>query len=146
MWSWSKDIFFTSLQNISWIPLTDSPRRPLSRSRRQPNKASRRSSSNGKDLLRRRHVVCHGNLDSPVRRSQRLAGRRTPVGVSRIDGTTRPWCKCLGSANVFYLFIINFIVMNVTKTRNFLTFLSLWQSCHRSRKWIFWIKSQGKLN
>jgi len=58
----------------------DSPRRPLSRSRRQPNKASRRSSSNGKDLLRRRHVVCHGNLDSPVRRSQRLAGRRTPVG------------------------------------------------------------------
>ncbi|KAL9955236.1 hypothetical protein ACROYT_G036529 [Oculina patagonica] len=59
-----------------------SPRRPLVRSRRQPNKASRRRSNNGKDVLRRRHVVCpQGTLGSPVRRSPRLAGRRTPVGA-----------------------------------------------------------------
>ncbi|KAJ7350203.1 hypothetical protein OS493_037783 [Desmophyllum pertusum] len=58
-----------------------SPRRSLGRSRRHKNKASRRRSNNAKDVLRRRHVVCQGTLGSPVRRSQRLAGRRTPVGV-----------------------------------------------------------------
>ncbi len=33
-------------------------------------------------------MVCpQGTLGSPVRRSPRLAGRRTPVGVSKIDIT-----------------------------------------------------------
>lgn len=45
------------------------------------NKVSRRRSNNGKDVLRRRHVVCYGSLGSPVRRSPRLAGQRTPVGT-----------------------------------------------------------------
>jgi len=58
-----------------------SPRRPLARSRRQRNKASQRRSNNGKDMLRKRQVVCQGTLGSPVRRNQRLAGLRTPVGT-----------------------------------------------------------------
>ncbi|PFX13479.1 TBC1 domain family member 10A [Stylophora pistillata] len=45
------------------------------------NKVSRRRSNNGKDVLRRRHVVCYGSLGSPVRRSPCLAGQRTPVGT-----------------------------------------------------------------
>lgn len=68
------------------IRLTGSPRRPLARSRRQRNKASQRRSNNGKDMLRKRQVVCQGTLGSPVRRNQRLAGLRTPVGVSKING------------------------------------------------------------
>ena len=67
------------------IRITGTPRRPLARSRRQPNKVSHRRSNSGKDLLRIRNVVCQETLGSPVRRSQRLAGRRTPVGVSKID-------------------------------------------------------------
>ena len=63
--------------------ITGNPgRRPLGHTRRHPNSPSRRRSSNGKDVLRRRHVGClPGTSGSPVRRSQRLAGRRTPVGV-----------------------------------------------------------------
>ena len=60
---------------------TGSPRKPLAQSRRQPNKASQRRSNNGKDMLRKRQ----GTLGSAVRRSQRLAGRRTPVGVSKMN-------------------------------------------------------------
>ena len=74
-------------ENCGITCLTGSPRRPLDRARRQPNKASRRRSNNGKDVLRRRHVECQGTVGSPVRRSQRLAGRRTPVGVSKTDTT-----------------------------------------------------------
>ena len=82
---------------------TGSPRKPLAQSRRQPNKVSQRRSNNGKDMLRKRQ----GTLGSAVRRSQRLAGRRTPVGVSKINATARPWCSCLclfeGRFFFFYL-------------------------------------------
>ena len=61
--------------------VTGSPKRPYSQSKRHSNSSSRRRSGNAKDVLRRRHVVCQGVLGSPVRRSQRLAGQRTPVGV-----------------------------------------------------------------
>ena len=62
-------------------------------------------------------MVCHGNLGSAVRRSQRLAGRRTPVGVSRIDG------KCLDLSDGVHAFsciiFFNLIVRNVTGSQNF---------------------------
>ncbi|XP_073245989.1 uncharacterized protein [Porites lutea] len=56
-------------------------RRPFSQNRRHRNSPSRRGSNNEKDLLKRRHVVHKRIVSSPVRRSRRLAGRRTPVGV-----------------------------------------------------------------
>lgn len=61
-----------------------SPKSPLTRSRRQPNKVSQRRSSNWKDMLRTRQ----GTLNSPARRSQRLAGRRTPVGTKEKSPNT----------------------------------------------------------
>lgn len=52
-------------------------------------------------MLRRRHVVCQGTLGSPVRRSQRLAGRRTPVGVSKIESKV----NCSGTLHVVMMLL-----------------------------------------
>lgn len=58
-------------------------RKPVGQHKRHNryNKVSRRRSNNGKDVLRKRHVVFQGSLGSPVRRSPRFAGQRTPVGT-----------------------------------------------------------------
>ena len=76
-----------SVQTVSSLSgvlfcMTGSPgRRPFSQNRRHRNSPSRRGPNNEKDLLKRRHVVHKRIVSSPVRRSRRLAGRRTPVGV-----------------------------------------------------------------
>jgi len=70
-----------SLVNTPQRRVSGSPNRPLSQSRRQSNSLSRRRSGNCKDVLRRRHVVHQGTLGSPLRRSRRLAGRQTPLGI-----------------------------------------------------------------
>ena len=74
---------FHNSQYPHLVPLVSVLRKPVGQHKRHKryNKVSRRRSNNGKDVLRRRHVVFQGSLGSPVRRSPRFAGQRTPVGT-----------------------------------------------------------------